>query len=71
MDNVDRARMERLEGAVAGLAAALEDSIMLHGMGWTQWRATELQAKVAAAKALLDDTTIMLSDQPAEVRLTS
>jgi hypothetical protein len=60
--------MERLEGAVAGLADALEDSIMLHGMGWTQWRATELQAKVAAAKALLGDSMITLPDLPAQVR---
>lgn len=56
----DQARIASLERAVATLADVLEESITMHGMGWTHWRAHSLQDRVAAARALIDADTITL-----------
>jgi len=56
----DQARIASLERAVATLADVLEETITMHGIGWTHWRAHSLQARVAAARALIDADTITL-----------
>ncbi len=65
MESVDRVRIENLERAVASLADALQETIQLNGMGSTHWRENTLQEKVRAAKALLDRSTIILTDESA------